>query len=329
MRQRIMRASLPVSLLSLLMTAVLLLPGCAFVTMPPVSGPAATEKVSETAAADATDPVETTSDEVPLQVEYTTWTLLPGKDTETPVYKYVTNKPGPKMIIVGGTHGDEVAGWTTALELVKEFDEQSVEGMCGEILLIPQLNKLGDEAVKRYLDSHNGVAYSDLNRAFPIERADNAAAATIELAEACIAAVRDFIGEDFRVETDQEGLTTNLCIIDLHESRGAQSAGYLGSDLIYTNNAFLMESFLDYYNRVYRKTGEAKFVHDEANKSGSFSMYFSETYPDAIVFTVETNRQVSNGTDTIALTTRTRQQRNILNTLFDMVWNRVDKAQFD
>lgn len=311
------------------LAAAMTLSGCSFITLPPEAGTRAAESLSETVAETLSETAETSRPDDDLTVTATSWALLPGKDTETTVYKYVTNKPGPKMVIVGGTHGDEVAGWTTALELVEEFNAQSVEGMCGEILVIPQLNKLGDKAVKRYVDKHNGIAYSDLNRAFPIQRADNAAAASIELAEACIQVVREFIGDGYRVVTDQEGLTTNLCIIDLHESRGAQSDGYLGSDLIYTNNAFLMESFLDYYNSVYRKTGEAKFVHDEANKSGSFSMYFSETYPDAVVFTVETNRQVSNGADTIALTTRTRQQRNILNTLFDMVWNRVDKAKFD
>ncbi|MBO5866518.1 MAG: hypothetical protein J6Q55_00490, partial [Clostridia bacterium] len=47
----------------------------------------------------------------PVQVTHTNWDILVNKPTRTTVHQFVTNKPGPAIVIVGGTHGNETAGW--------------------------------------------------------------------------------------------------------------------------------------------------------------------------------------------------------------------------
>ena len=79
---------------------------------------------------------------------------------------------------------------------------------------------------------------------------------------------------------------------------------------------------MERYNTTYKGEGEKNFSHEEAVQDGSFSKYFSALYPDSPVFTVETNRGRVNGVDTIPLSTRKRQQRNVLNALFDLLWDR-------
>ena len=109
-------------------------------------------------------------DETPANVTVTSWTILKDTDYETSVYKFTTDKEGPKIAIVGGIHGDETAGWTAGLRLVDSIS--TMKGICGEILLIPQANILADNAKSRY--KVTGYDFSDLNRSFPLDRYDTA-----------------------------------------------------------------------------------------------------------------------------------------------------------
>ncbi len=250
--------------------------------------------------------------------------LLSGTIWETPAYKFVTNKHGPKIAIVGGIHGDEKAGWTAGLQLVDKFNE-NMYGICGEILLIPQANILADTRVERYPgrpNSKNGVAtvdgytYSDLNRSFPDGRATNATDTTIRISTAVKDAVEAF-APDY--------------VIDLHESLHSWTqqdvtTTSLGDTLIYKNSALFMDDLIYYYNKVYRLPKETEFTSNPASKKGSFNLYFTNLYKDKVVFTIETNRNNISGQDTIALDTRTRQQLNILEALFDLAWDRVDTS---
>lgn len=257
-----------------------------------------------------------------VTVTHTRDVLLEGTSWETAVHTYVTDKQGPKIAIVGGIHGDELAGWTTALELVGDFNED-LPGICGEILLIPQANILADTLEDRYpgrkgavsgVGTVDGVKYSDLNRSFPNGRASNATEATITISDAIRAAVESF-DPDY--------------IIDLHESRHSwteqdTTSTSLGDTLIFKNEALFMDDLLYYYNQVYLEEGETQFTSNPASTKGSFNYYFSNLYPDKVVFTIETNRGYVSGQNTIALSVRVRQQHNILNALFDIVWDRVD-----
>ena len=244
----------------------------------------------------------------PLTVEHITTKMLAGTRDETEVHRFVTNREGPRIVIVGGTHGDEKAGWSAALKLVKILDseEKRRDDMCGEILIIPQVNINADKAGKRYLSTVDGVAYSDLNRSFPNGRESGAAAATIKISDAVIEIIETF-------EPDY--------VVDLHESRKSWEDGYLGSSVISDNEPFFIEDMLINYNDNYIEEGEPVFINQPAVKNGSFSKYFSARYPDKVVFTIETNREYAGGTDTIALSVRVRQQLNILNSMFDFAWH--------
>lgn len=245
----------------------------------------------------------------PLEITHTTSTIMTGTRDETAVHKFVTNREGPKIVIVGGTHGDEKAGWSAALQLIKILDSDTKRrtDICGEILIIPQVNINADKAGKRYLSTVNGVTYSDLNRSYPVGRESGAATATIAISNAVISVIEAY-APDY--------------VVDLHESRSNWENGALGDSVISDNKPFFMEDLLDKYNTKYLEEGETEFINQPAAKDGSFSKYFTDKYPNKVVFTVETNRQYAGGTDNISLSTRVRQQLNILNAMFDLAWDR-------
>ncbi len=249
------------------------------------------------------------------KVTHTQWNILKdnthaGKSAQTAVHKFVADKAGPRIAIVGGTHGDEVAGWTAALRLVDQIS--SLKGICGEILIIPQANIVADNACKRYVGESDVV---NLNRVFPIGQIANANEEVVAIARAIIKVIEDF-DPDY--------------VVDLHESRGSwtdkgNTSATLGDTLIFSNEALFMDDLLHNYNENYRGLGEPTFAAEPAVKAGSFSLYFSTTYPDRPVFTVETNRNYdfATKTDLMPLETRVRQQLNILNSLFDLAWERL------
>lgn len=258
--------------------------------------------------------------EIPATVTTTSWQILEGKPTQTTVYKYTTDKPGPKIVIVGGIHGDEVAGWTAALRLVNSLPTE--KGICGEILLIPQANILADNARERYNVKGTGVTYSDLNRSFEIGRQSTAKAATIEISDALVSVIDEFVGNASIVNP------YDVCIVDLHESRGSYTEGtaakgYLGDQILCTNNPLFTDDLLWHYNKTYRAEGDPNFRAEGAVKQGSFALNFSSKYPDATVFTIETNRGYINNQDTVLLEKRVTQQLNILQALFDYAWQRI------
>ena len=241
-----------------------------------------------------------------LQYEVSSFKILEGKDTETVGYIYSTNKEGPKIAIVGGTHGDEVAGWSAALRLKESLVEEIA--FQGTVLLIPQVNILADNAKVRYKVS--GYDFSDLNRSFPLGRYSSAKDATIELSTAVVSVIEEF-DPDY--------------IIDLHESlhswdymeNGVKTS--LGNTIIASNNPRFINQLIRRYNNDYKLEGEVDFRREEATQLGSFNYYFTNTYPDKVVFTVETNRNE----DKALLENRIRQQLNILKALFDLAWDRV------
>lgn len=244
-------------------------------------------------------------------VEVSSYEILTDTDYKTTVYKYKSSIEGPKIAIVGGIHGDEVAGWTAALRLKESLSSNS--DMRGEVLLIPEANILADKARTRY--KVNGKTLSDLNRAFPLYRYDTAVKDSIMIANALLKVVEDFDAD---------------YIVDLHESQhswttmeGGTSTS-LGDTLIAGGNIASIKQFVNRYNTVYRPIDENKFRREESNQKGSFNYYFTNTYPEKIVFTIETNRQRVNGSDTASLDKRVRQQLNVIETLFDFAWERIE-----
>ncbi len=254
----------------------------------------------------------------PLQITHTTWKILEDTPSETTVHLFQTNKPGPGIAIVGGIHGDELAGWNEGLALVNENSDSYVGklyGVCGNILIIPQANILADNAKQRWYDMDDPLSdYSDLNRSFLLGRNKKATQKTIEISTAIQKTVEDF--------DKQYGAKF---IIDLHEATRSYTlqtdeVSTLGDTLIWENcpefNPFAMDAILDRYNSVYRPESEPEFASQLACQKGSFNYYFTKTYTDKVVFTVETNRNY----DKNALSVRVRQQHNVLCAMFDVAW---------
>ncbi len=92
-------------------------------------------------------------------------TLAPGTKYATDLFIIDSGKPGPVVMIVGGVHGNETAGYTAAAE-VSDWEIEK-----GTLLVLPEANKLAISRDVRYLSSEG-----DLNRDFPqasTESADN------------------------------------------------------------------------------------------------------------------------------------------------------------
>ena len=105
-------------------------------------------------------------EELENNISKTSYEILPSTIYETTVYVFTSTIPGPTIMIVGGIHGDELAGWQAAQTLVTKND------YTGTVILIPKANTLATTLQKRYPGQdtkgiYEGITYSDLNRIFP------------------------------------------------------------------------------------------------------------------------------------------------------------------
>ena len=114
----------------------------------------------------------------PSRLHLTTDLDAPGRNTGDLMLKWSDNsiplgyhpipvislrgKPGPTVVILGGTHGDEFEGPAAILRLLQNLDPST---LTGQVILIPALNAPAMQASARVspLDGQN------LNRAFPGE----------------------------------------------------------------------------------------------------------------------------------------------------------------
>lgn len=82
--------------------------------------------------------------------------LLPDSELEITVYERTGAGDGPLIYVVGGTHGDETAGWQAAIEL------RRAELEAGTLCVAAPLNAYGAEHDQRKTRQER-----DLNRNFP------------------------------------------------------------------------------------------------------------------------------------------------------------------
>lgn len=97
---------------------------------------------------------------IPLQAEAASSVqvkkLASGTKYETKLYVIKSGKPGPVVLIVGGVHGNETAGYKAALKVCNYRPTR------GTLLVIPKANVLAIKAGERVARGQ-----IDLNRAFP------------------------------------------------------------------------------------------------------------------------------------------------------------------
>lgn len=130
-----------------------------------------------------------------------------GKDQpwETPYYVIQGEKNGPTVMVIGGTHGDETAGWRAAEQLLGAAID------CGKLVVIPQANR---HAVRQNLRAV--PAEGNLNRAYPGKQDGNH---TEKLAFGIMELIR---------------AARPVIVLDLHESNGFYSEGkeFIGQTII-------------------------------------------------------------------------------------------------
>ncbi|MDB4671314.1 BPL-N domain-containing protein [Pirellulaceae bacterium] len=94
-----------------------------------------------------------------------TGTLGKGKDWETSWHIRDSGEKGPVILVVGGLHGNEPAGWLAA-EQVACWPIQR-----GKLIVLPAANRLGLTANIRWFPLHrNDKSLRDLNRNFPTKQ---------------------------------------------------------------------------------------------------------------------------------------------------------------
>jgi len=74
---------------------------------------------------------------------------------QTPYYAILGKTEHPKILVQGGMHGDEIAGYMVCDTLIK-----NINVLQGTLIIIPRLNILADQQDRRYINI-------DLNHAFP------------------------------------------------------------------------------------------------------------------------------------------------------------------
>ncbi len=133
-------------------------------------------------------------------------TLNPNSKYATPLYIIDSGKPGPVVLIVGGVHGNEPAGYKAADTM------KSTRISSGKLLVIPRANIIAVERNTRYISGEK-----DLNRAFPTSKSVNP---SYKPALAIYKVVKDY-------DVDW--------VMDMHEGYGYKnlSSTSVGQSLIY------------------------------------------------------------------------------------------------
>lgn len=85
--------------------------------------------------------------------------LAPGTPYATPYYINEGPQSGPTVVVVGGVHGNEIAGYHAARRFIDVIPKR------GTLIVIPEANRLGIES-----NARNGGHPGDLNRDFPRSR---------------------------------------------------------------------------------------------------------------------------------------------------------------
>ncbi|MEG2733410.1 MAG: succinylglutamate desuccinylase/aspartoacylase family protein, partial [Clostridium sp.] len=134
--------------------------------------------------------------------------LMVGTPVETSYCIVEGTFPGKTIFVIGGTHGDEIAGWKAAEQLKKMKAPKS-----GTLIILSPANAPGCKNNQR-----NVEPYRDLNRSFP---GDKNRDLTDQLASSIYKTI---------LETSPD------LVIDLHEAyREKGNRDFLGNSIIFTD----------------------------------------------------------------------------------------------
>lgn len=160
------------------------------------------------------EPVEDEDENTVPEVIRTERVLKPGTALETTLHIITAPEPGPTVMIIGGVHGDEPAGYLAA-EIIATWEVDR-----GVLLVLPRACVPAIEANDRFT-----AGMDDLNMYFPGNASGNA---TERLAAAIYGVM-----EEFRPDW----------VIDLHEAQEFERVQYraLGQTIIYPYDGLYVE----------------------------------------------------------------------------------------
>lgn len=93
--------------------------------------------------------------------------LMSGSEYSTPVFVFDSGKRGKNILILGGTHGNEPAGYEAALRLLKHLENKPPE--LGKVIIIPLANRQSVVNYSRHIPVPDGIdeEKGNLNRCYP------------------------------------------------------------------------------------------------------------------------------------------------------------------
>ena len=93
--------------------------------------------------------------------------LLEDTPYQTPAFIFDSGEQGENVMIIGGTHGDEPAGYESALRLIRLLDKNHPKN--GKVIIIPLANRLADLNFERRIPVPEGmdIELGNLNRCYP------------------------------------------------------------------------------------------------------------------------------------------------------------------
>lgn len=188
-------------------------------------------------------------------------TLAEDRPTATHLYLLDAGRPGPTLVFVAGTHGNEQAGYLAA-----EWMLDNLQVKTGRVAIVPQANA---QAVSRQV--RTSLDGTDLNRLFPGTTDGN-----------------DI--ETLAYQLVQEILALQpVAVIDMHEGRNLYGKdGSIGNSLVIGNTAGSFLAALDVLEVVNAKIEPlTPFTYDANAPEGSLNHHLSRVV-GIDSFTIET-----------------------------------------
>ncbi|MBL7094406.1 succinylglutamate desuccinylase/aspartoacylase family protein [candidate division KSB1 bacterium] len=225
--------------------------------------------------------------------------LMENTQFQTPIFHFKSGQDGPIVLILGGTHGNEPAGFEAAHRLLEQFSKSSLKK--GQIFIIPEANKLADYNQNRRIPVPKGVdiEFGNLNRCYP----GNPDGLPMEQVA-------------YEITQLIKKQKVNL-FLDLHESpvfhmeQKSKTSEYhgLGQTLIYTPNekaAWLGMVVIDFLNdQIPPGNKQFSMIENPIKHSAAWSAGINFNIPG---FTVETCKK-------LPLEERVRYQMDVVNVM--------------
>lgn len=93
--------------------------------------------------------------------------FMKGTPYQTPIFGFKSPNPGSAILILGGTHGNEPAGFEAAYRLIQQLAGTNLK--TGKIFIVPEANRIADSLNQRRIAVPKGIDIEkgNLNRCYP------------------------------------------------------------------------------------------------------------------------------------------------------------------